>query len=164
MIVVSLDMAYRLYGTISVKRYSFSISCSYGRVLFALVLIVRPEPDDGLQPSGSWKQHGPRGARHSAQSSRRTLVFGRSYRDQNHDAVIRIGGEAPRRRAHSPYGADTMRYGGWPPPRIVLKPCYVCCIRLHCLVCSSRCSRYRQAQRNTFGDLAGRHHAPQRDE
>jgi hypothetical protein len=24
-----------LYGAISVKRYSFSISCSYGRVLFA---------------------------------------------------------------------------------------------------------------------------------
>ena len=27
--------AYGLYGAISVKRYSFSISCSYGRVLFA---------------------------------------------------------------------------------------------------------------------------------
>ena len=35
MTLISLDMAYRLYGTISVKRYSFSISCSYGRVLFA---------------------------------------------------------------------------------------------------------------------------------
>src|SRR4051794_15694090 len=34
-------------------------------------------------------------------SSRHTLVFGRSTWDRNHDAVMRIGGEAPGRRAHS---------------------------------------------------------------
>ena len=124
-----------------------------------LVLIVRHEPERKLEATRSEGELAIQ-----RKSSRRILVFGRSYRDQNHDAVIRIGGEAPRRRAHSPYGAETMRYGGWPPPRIVLKPCYVCCIRLHWLVCSSRCSRYRRAQRNSFGDLAGRHHAPQRDE
>jgi hypothetical protein len=37
----------------------------------------------------------------SGRRSRHNLVFGRSMRDRNHDAVIRIGGEAPERRAHS---------------------------------------------------------------
>jgi len=43
----------------------------------------------------------PRGARHSARRSRRNLVFGGSPREPDHEAVIRFGGEAPRRRAHS---------------------------------------------------------------
>ena len=81
-----------------------------------LVLIVRYEPE---RKFGSNTVRGELAIQRK--SSRRILVFGRSYGDQNHDAVIRIGGEAPRRRAHSPYGAETMRYGGWPPPRIVLK-------------------------------------------
>jgi hypothetical protein len=34
-------------------------------------------------------------------TSRHTLVFGGSDADPDHDAVIRIGGEAPGRRAHS---------------------------------------------------------------
>jgi hypothetical protein len=34
-------------------------------------------------------------------ASRHKLVFGRSMPDLNHDAAMRIGGEAPRRRAHS---------------------------------------------------------------
>lgn len=132
MTLISLDMAYRLYGAISVKRYSFSISCSYSRVLFA------PGADRSSRTRAEVGSNTVRGELAiQRRSSRRILVFGRSYRDQNHDAVIRIGGEAPRRRAHSPYGADTMRYGGWPPPRIVLKPCYVCCIRLlACLLIS----------------------------
>ena len=43
----------------------------------------------------------PRGARHQARQTRHKLVFGRSCWNLNHDAVIRIGGEAPGRRAHS---------------------------------------------------------------
>src|SRR5271166_1200640 len=43
----------------------------------------------------------PRGARHQARTTRHKLVFGRSCWTLNHDAVIRIGGEAPGRRAHS---------------------------------------------------------------
>jgi hypothetical protein len=42
----------------------------------------------------------PRGARHRARIARHELVFGRP-RGRYHDAVMRIGGEAPRRRAHS---------------------------------------------------------------
>jgi hypothetical protein len=42
----------------------------------------------------------PRGARHRARVARRELVFGRP-KGRYHDAVMRIGGEAPRRRAHS---------------------------------------------------------------
>jgi hypothetical protein len=38
--------------------------------------------------------------------SRRNLVFGWSPRDPNHEADIRFGGEAPKRRAHSPYGIE----------------------------------------------------------
>jgi hypothetical protein len=43
----------------------------------------------------------PRGARHQVRQTRHKLVFGRSCWNLNHDAVIRIGGEAPGRRAHS---------------------------------------------------------------
>ena len=42
----------------------------------------------------------PRGARHRARFARHELVFGRP-KGRYHDAVMRIGGEAPRRRAHS---------------------------------------------------------------
>jgi len=37
-----------------------------------------------------------------AAQSRHNLVFGGS-KDPNHDAVIRIGSEAPKRRTHSPF-------------------------------------------------------------
>jgi hypothetical protein len=44
-------------------------------------------------------------------SSRHTLVFGGSAADPNHDAVMRIGGEAPGRRAHSkPRRAGHVQY------------------------------------------------------
>src|SRR6516164_5476478 len=44
-------------------------------------------------------------------TSRHTLVFGGSDADPNHDAVIRIGGEAPGRRAHSkPRCEDHVQY------------------------------------------------------
>jgi hypothetical protein len=40
--------------------------------------------------------------------SRHNLVFGGSISDRNHDAAMRIGGEAPRRRAHSADGIKAM--------------------------------------------------------
>ena len=44
-------------------------------------------------------------------TSRHTLVFGGSDADPDHDAVIRIGGEAPGRRAHSkPRRAGHVQY------------------------------------------------------
>ena len=45
--------AYHLYGAISVKRYSFSISCSYGRACVRLALIVRHEPERKLEATRS---------------------------------------------------------------------------------------------------------------
>ena len=46
-----------------------------------------------------------------ARPSRHTLVFGGSRVDPDHDAVIRIGGEAPGRRAHSkPRRAGHVQY------------------------------------------------------
>src|SRR5260370_22980226 len=53
-------------------------------------------------------------------SSRHTLVFGGSDADPNHDAVMRIGGEAPRRRAHSLRRRASHACLGSPPPRIVM--------------------------------------------
>ena len=53
--------------------------------------------------------------------SRHNLVFGGSPRDPNHDAVLRIGGEAPRRRGPILYrGIGAMGLPGHPPPRITL--------------------------------------------
>ena len=54
------------------------------------------------RPRAGWRfvRGGPRGARHRARVSRRELVCGRPYDDLNHDAVMRIGGETPGRRAH----------------------------------------------------------------
>src|SRR6478672_10951014 len=62
----------------------------------------------------------PRGARHRARRSRYTLVFGRSGADLDHDAVMRIGGEAPGRQAHSLGRRDSHACLGSPPPRIVM--------------------------------------------
>jgi hypothetical protein len=53
-------------------------------------------------------------------SSRHNLVFGGSPRDPNHDAVLRIGGEAPRRWGPILYrGIGAMGLPGHPPPRIL---------------------------------------------
>src|SRR3954469_21107512 len=52
-------------------------------------------------------------------SSRHTLVFGRSTWDRNHDAVKRIGGEAPGRRAHS---QERCQHHGLNPDKTVLIP------------------------------------------
>lgn len=46
------------------------------------------------------------------------LQFGPAGPD--HEAVIRFGGEAPRRRAHSHDGMETMQLRGLPSPRIVI--------------------------------------------
>jgi hypothetical protein len=40
--------------------------------------------------------------------------------DPDHEAAIRFGGEAPKRRAHSPDGIEARFLFGSPPPRIVI--------------------------------------------
>src|SRR3954453_370596 len=52
--------------------------------------------------------------------ARYTLVFGRSGTDLDHDAVIRIGGAAPGRQAHSLGRRCSHACLGSPPPRIVI--------------------------------------------
>jgi hypothetical protein len=52
-------------------------------------------------------------------TSRRNLVFG-GPKDPDHDALMRISGEAPRRRAHSAQRHESLGFGGSPPPRIVI--------------------------------------------
>jgi hypothetical protein len=110
------------------------------------------DPDNGrLQPSGSRKMKRSEGELAIQRGSIAPHTCIRYVlRGPNHDAVIRIGGEAPRRRAHSPCGVHTMRYGGWSPPRIVFGA------RLHLL---------RQAPIGLFGHLvvyatAGRKEMP----
>jgi len=52
--------------------------------------------------------------------SRHNLVSGGST-DPNHDAVMRIGSEAPKRRTHSPFRHRKPRkHVGTPPPRTVI--------------------------------------------
>src|SRR6516165_5659445 len=52
--------------------------------------------------------------------SRHTLVFGGLRADPNHDAVMRIGGKAPRRQAHSLRRRASHACLGSPPPRIIM--------------------------------------------
>src|SRR5271167_4273392 len=42
-----------------------------------------------------------------------------SVLDPDHEATIRFGGKAPRRRAHSPCGVGANRPSGSAPPRII---------------------------------------------
>ena len=51
--------------------------------------------------------------------SRHTLVFGGFHADPNHDAVMRIGGEAPGGGPILSVGIVAMFEYGFPPPRIV---------------------------------------------
>src|SRR4051794_2030326 len=52
--------------------------------------------------------------------SRRNLVCGRSPWDQNHDAAMRIGSEAPRGGPNLLVGMEAMWGNGTPPSRIVI--------------------------------------------
>jgi hypothetical protein len=58
----------------------------------------------------------PLGAKHRAA----TLYSVGSALDPDHEAAIRFGGEAPKRRAHSPDGIEARFLFGSPPPRIVI--------------------------------------------
>ena len=60
-----------------------------------------------------------RGARCQGSSRCRNLVFG-EFCDPNHDACMRIGGEAPRRRTHSSHRHESHGLPGTPPPRTVI--------------------------------------------
>ena len=54
-----------------------------------------------------------------ADQSRHNLVSGGS-KNPNHDAVMRIGSEAPKRRTHSAFRRKPRKHVGTPPPRTVI--------------------------------------------
>jgi hypothetical protein len=76
----------------------------------------------GLSTNRGSKQNNLRRAcrRGGRINAHHNLVFGGSTRDPNHDAVIRIGGEAPGGGPILSRGTRAMGRGGSPPPRIVL--------------------------------------------
>src|SRR3954466_580079 len=93
-----------------------------------------------------------RGACHRARIIAPQPCIRSVQRVPDHDAVMRIGGEAPGRRAHSRKRCQTMACFGWPPPRIVIGD-RRCPIRLvprayPARVLPSRCSQDDAASRH----------------
>src|SRR5262245_10899666 len=62
----------------------------------------------------------PRGACHWCAIECATSLYSVGSGDPDHEAVIRFGGKAPRRRVHSPSGIAAIAGFGLPPPRIVV--------------------------------------------
>jgi hypothetical protein len=61
-----------------------------------------------------------RGARLRRTDNRAATLYSVGHNDPNHDAVLRIGSEAPRRRAHSAQRHESHGFCGTPPPRTVI--------------------------------------------
>jgi hypothetical protein len=61
-----------------------------------------------------------RGARYGTRKLRAATLYSVGPQDPDHDAHMRIGGEAPRRQAHSAQRHESQGFGGSPPPRIVI--------------------------------------------
>ena len=61
----------------------------------------------------------PRGARHWGAHLRATDLYAVGSFDPDHDAVMRIGGEAPGGGSILSVGISAMFEYGFPPPRIV---------------------------------------------
>src|ERR1700751_2965948 len=61
----------------------------------------------------------PRGARHWGAASRRQTCMRQVRLDPDHDAVMRIGGEAPGGGPILSVGIGATSATGFPPPRIV---------------------------------------------
>src|SRR5262249_58442508 len=61
-----------------------------------------------------------RGARLWRTNNRAATLYSVGRNDPDHDAVLRIGSEAPRRRAHSAQRHESHGFRGTPPPRTVI--------------------------------------------
>ena len=61
-----------------------------------------------------------RGARLWRTNHRAATLYSVGRNDPDHDAVLRIGSEAPRRRAHSAQRHESHGFRGTPPPRTVI--------------------------------------------
>src|SRR5258708_6921948 len=82
----------------------------------ACVLQIEKSPTAGLVRSGSRSEGSPLSG---ADQSRHNLVSGGS-KDPNHDAAMRIGSEAPKRRTHSFPRHNSHGTNRDPPPRTVI--------------------------------------------
>src|SRR4051794_5116475 len=100
----------------------------------------------------------PAGADHRA-----TPLYAVGPQGPDHDAVMRIGGEAPGRRAHSQERCNSMACFGWPPPRIVIGDRRYP-VRQAPRACSVGALPSRRSQDNASRHLARGHHSPQRDQ
>src|SRR5580704_287274 len=90
--------------------------------LAACSALARPYLDGCEHDGTAWcgRNDDQRGARFRARfESRHNLVSGRS-KDLNHDAVMRIGSEAPKRRTHSSNRHEAKGHVGIPPPRTII--------------------------------------------
>ena len=85
--------------------------------------------------------------------SRHNLVCGGSTKDPNHDAALRIGGEAPRGGPILSLDMEVMGWGGSPPPRIVLAFHRIVARRAFDRVAVLKARRAREADLEAAGDL-----------
>src|SRR3954453_5496630 len=108
---------------------------------------AEPRRSEGSLPSGT--------------DHRATTLYSVGPEGPDHDAVMRIGGEAPGRRAHSRKRCQTMTSFGWPPPRIVIGD-RRCPVRQVPRACPVRVLPSRRSQDDASWHLARGHHAPQR--
>jgi len=89
-----------------------------GRLLFLLFLALDScEHDAGSMWLGSTVS---RGARIAAREIAPATLYSVDLLDPDHDAHMRIGCEAPRRRAQSAQRHESHGFGGSPPPRTVI--------------------------------------------
>jgi hypothetical protein len=131
-----------------------------GRWLSRCTLRFLPVSDLGFGQSSVLDD--PRGARHRARKIALHTCIRQVRVDLDHDAVMRIGGKAPRRQAHSLRRRASHACLGSPPPRIVIGAAVCATRRRNRLLAISfpACCSRRCTQDDTPRDLAGRHQLP----
>jgi hypothetical protein len=100
-------------GAVKVGRRSDITSCSGD----ARPYLDSPEHGSTLVVVGMTRS---RGARLWRTNNRAATLYSVGRNDPDHDAVLRIGSEAPRRRAHSAQRHESHGFRGTPPPRTVI--------------------------------------------
>ena len=100
-------------GAVKVGRRSDFSSCTCA----ARPYLESPEHGSTLLVVGMTKSGG---ARLWRTNNRAATLYSVGRNDPDHDAVLRIGSEAPRRRAHSAQRHESHGFRGTPPPRTVI--------------------------------------------
>ena len=109
-----------------------------------------------------------RGEPASGASDRAATLYSVGREDPNHDALMRIGSEAPRRRTHSAQRHDSHGLRGTPPPRTVIgNPSPRCGSSRNCQAIGKLEDRQLPsggAHDDALRDHALSHQSPQRDQ